>query len=176
MPLFAEVFKKLRLLLFCRAPNAAQAWQSVDASAQHAYWLFASPAHMLLGRDSFFLSAPASLEITSDESAALIASLNQHFSGLGLYFYVHNDIWFLGLDADPNITTTAIEQVVNKDVAPYLPQGEGALLWAKLQNEIQMLLFNHPVNEAREAQGQVLINSLWCYGLGKTGLAKAEAK
>jgi hypothetical protein len=47
-----------------------------------------------------------------------------------------------------------------------LPQGEGALQWNKLQNEIQMLLFSHSVNEPREAQGQPVINSLWCYGLG----------
>lgn len=167
MSLLTAIFKKLQLLLPSSAPDAAKTWQQAGESAQHAYWLFAVPVHLLLGRDSFFLSAPAPLEITNDERVALIASLNQHFSGLGLYFYTHNAVWFLGLDIDPKITTTPVGTVVNQDVAPYLPTGEGALSWAKLQNEIQMLLFNHSVNEAREAQGQTVINSLWCYGLGK---------
>lgn len=171
MPLFTVAFKKIRSLFSPRAADAAKTWQLTGASVQHTYWLFATPVHMLLGRDSFFLSEPAPQPLTNDECEALMASLNQHFSGLGLYFYAHNAVWFLGLDADPEITTTPVESVVNKDVASYLPTGEGALSWAKLQNEIQMLLFNHPVNEAREARGQTAINSLWCYGLGK---AEAE--
>ena len=120
---------------------------------------------MQLGRESYFLTAPAPLLAPRQDCESIISSLNQHFAGFGYHFYLQNDICFLGLDADPKITTTAIEQVVNKDVAPYLPQGEGALAWASLQNEIQMLLFAHSVNEVREARGELPINSLWFYGL-----------
>jgi hypothetical protein len=30
-----------------------------------------------------------------------------------------------------------------------------------------MLLFEHPINQAREAKGLPAVNSVWCYGLGK---------
>ena len=120
---------------------------------------------MQLGRENYFLTAPSPLLAPRQDCESIISSLNQHFAGFGYHFYLQNDICFLGLDADPKITTTAIEQVVNKDVAPYLPQGEGALAWASLQNEIQMLLFAHSVNEVREARGELPINSLWFYGL-----------
>jgi len=159
----------LRILSsFSLQPNAAKAWRTAGGSAQHAYWLFAAPVHMQLGRESYYLTTPAPISLPSDDSLALITSLNQHFNPVGLHFYLQNEVWFLGLDIDPKITTTSIEKVKNKDVAPYLPQGEGALAWAKLQNEIQMLLFSHPVNETREKQGQPVINSLWFYGLAKT--------
>jgi hypothetical protein len=151
--------------LFSKTSNAAIAFRLAGGSAQHAYWLFAAPVHMQLGQTSCFLSNPAPILASGDAALALVLSLNQHFNQDGLYFYLQNDIWFLGLDADPKITTTFIEKVVNKDVAPYLPKGEGALAWAKLQNEIQMLLFSHPVNGAREARGDLPINSLWFYGL-----------
>ena len=160
--------------LFSKTPNAAKAYKQAGGSAQHALWLFAAPVHLQLGRESYFLSNPAPLLAPEPapeclnrgaDAASMIESLNQHFSGFGYHFYLQNDIWFLGLDADPKITTTPIEKAINKDVAPYLPQGEGGLVWAKFQNEIQMLLFAHPVNEAREARGELPINSLWFYGL-----------
>lgn len=113
------------------------------------------------------LPAPAPLLAPRADALSIITSLNQHFSAHGYHFYLQDDAWFLGLDTNPKITTTPIEKVMNKDVAPYLPQGEGSLAWASLQNEIQMLLFSHPVNELRDSQGLPVINSVWCYGGGE---------
>jgi hypothetical protein len=168
-PLLAElkaIYQQLIALFAKPEINAAQAWQATGAAGTHAFWMFATPVNMQLGRDSYFLTDPASTLISNEQSMALIESLNTHFAGLGFYFYLAEDIWFLGLDKDPDITTTHIELVKNQDIGPYLAQGEGTLQWNKLQNEIQMLLFSHPVNQMREAQGLPVINSLWCYGLG----------
>ncbi|MFW5432218.1 MAG: hypothetical protein ACKE5M_01180 [Methylophilaceae bacterium] len=166
MSFLAKLTKKIGTLFAAPTKSAAQVWQEVGGEAKHPFWLYAAPVNMMLGRDSFFLSEPAPLPMTNDESLAIIASLNQHFSQDGYYFYLQEGIWFLGLDTDPNMTTTDVNQVLNKDVASYQPKGGGSLAWAALQNEIQMLLFNHPVNDQREAQGQPIMNSLWCYGLG----------
>lgn len=106
--------------------------------------------------------------VANAEAVAIITSLNQHFNTRGLYFYQHNDVWFLGLDRDPNIQVSPLALLKNKDITPFLPQGAGALAWAALQNEIQMLLFNHPVNGLREQQGRLVINSLWCDSLGQS--------
>ena len=59
-----------------------------------------------------------------------------------------------------------LQTVINKDINAFLPTGDGAMQWAKFQNEIQMLLFDHPVNLAREAKQLPAVNSIWCYGLG----------
>jgi len=156
---FAALFKP-------KQPNAAQAWQAAGGEASHAYWLYAAPVNLLLGRDSFFLSAPAPMAVTEEESVALIDSLNQHFANDGYHFYLRAGVWYLGLDTDPNIATTGVEDVIDKEINDYLPTGEGALAWATLQNEMQMLLFSHAVNQAREAQGLPAVNSVWCYALG----------
>ena len=58
--------------------------------------------------------------------SALILSLNQHFNVQGYHFYLQNGTWFLGLNHNPNITTTSVSVAENKDVASYLPKGEGA--------------------------------------------------
>ncbi len=173
MSLLSGVLERMRTLFLPKAPNAARVWQANGGRVQHAYWLFCAPVHMLLGRDSFFLTTPAPAEVSAKEAASLIESLNQHFLIEGYHFYLQNSIWFLGLNHDPQITTTAIEFVINKDVAAHFPQGEGALKWAKLQNEIQMLLFSHSVNEQREKEGQPIINSLWCYGVSQNDVSQS---
>lgn len=164
MSLLTSVIEKLQAMFAAPLKPACKAWQESGGEAVHAFWLYAAPVNMMLGRDSFFLSEPAPLPMTHEESLAVIASLNQHFSQGGYHFYCQSAVWFVGMDTNPAITTAPIDKVVNNNIEPYLPKGEGALAWATLQNEIQMLLFNHPVNVAREAEGQPVMNSLWCYG------------
>jgi len=168
MSFFTNVVSAVRnrfLTLFAPSVQpAAEAWYKGGGEEQHDFWLYAVPVNMMLGRDSFFLSEPAPLTLSDDESLAIVASLNEHFSEDGYHFYLQSAVWFLGIDHDPSIATSHIDQVVSKDIEPYLPTGEGALAWASLQNEIQMLLFNHPVNTAREVRGEMIVNSLWCYG------------
>jgi len=164
--LLKATLNKLAMVFRAPEPNALEAWQTMGGEVHHAFWFYAAPVNLLLGRDSFFLSEPAPLTLSHDDAVAIINSLNQHFSKEGYHFYVQGERWFMGLDEDPKIKTTAVNQVVNQNIADYLPKGEGALHWAALQNEVQMLLFSHPVNRAREAQGLPVVNSLWCYGLG----------
>jgi len=164
--LLKTIYQKIITLFSKPESNAARIWQSYGGEAKHSFWLFATPVNMLLGRDSYFLTDPDTTPITNEESLALIQSLNTHFDGFGLCFYLANEVWFLGLDKDPEITTTNIALVKNQNIAAHFPQGEGVLAWHQLQNEIQMLLFSHPVNQAREVQGLPIIHRWWCYGLG----------
>ena len=151
--------------------NAAMAWGSIQKKAGNqvgdSYWLYAMPVHFVLQRDTFSLAAPAPLSLDADEVNTLTASLNQHFAGDGLAFIWDKNSWFLSLQANPHIKTTAPQAAINKDISAYLPTGVGATKWASFQNELQMLLFEHPVNLTRETKGLPVINSIWCYGLGQ---------
>lgn len=162
------IFQKISNIFTPYEPSAAEIWQVKGTDVSHAYWMFATPVNMQLGRDSYFLSDPAIVAISQEESISLIDSLNIHFAEADCSFYLVGDVWLMGLDTDPMIRTTHIKRVMNQDVANHLPLGEGALLWNKLQNEIQMLLYNHPVNRVRDSKGIPMINSLWCYGLSKS--------
>ena len=165
------MFAFLKTIFLPSKPNAAQAWQQAgnEASSQDklAYWLYAAPVHLLLQRDSFSLAAPVPLPLENDEVDALTAAFNQHFTSDGMQFFWHESTWFLRLENNPNIQTSAPQASINKDINTYLPTGEGAMQWAKFTNELQMLLFEHPVNQAREAKRLPVINSVWCYGGGQ---------
>jgi hypothetical protein len=150
-----------------KKPNAAIAWQQAGNETDGAFWLYAAPVFLVLQRDSFSLAEPVPLPLENDEIDALTAALNKHFQADDLQFFWHENLWFLRLEQNPNIQTTAPEAAINKDVSAFLPTGEGAIKWASFSNEIQMLLFEHPINLAREAKRLPIVNSVWCYGLGQ---------
>ena len=142
-----------------------------------AYWLRADPVHLRIQRDQLILQPD--VRLATDEAAQLCASLNAHFAGAGLYFFApHPQRWYLRLDAAPDMTTFPLAQVAGKNVHAHLPQGPDALRWHSVFNEIQMLLFEHAVNQAREARGELPINSVWLWGGGRAAhqLARPFAK
>lgn len=134
-------------------------------------WLRADPVHLHLQRDQMILQGDVPLR--ADEAAQLCASLNTYFSeadfpGTGLQFFApHPQRWYLRLDHAPDMTTRPVSQVAGSNVHAHLPQGPDALRWHGVFNEIQMLFFEHAVNQAREARGELPVNSVWLWGEGR---------
>ncbi|MGA9666516.1 MAG: hypothetical protein WBQ69_08735 [Gallionella sp.] len=127
-------------------------------------WMRADPVNLSLQRDRLLL---AGVQAGIEEAAVLCASLNAHFDGQGMEFFApHPQRWYLRLDTLPRIKTTPLSEVIGGDVRSFLPTGEDAMRWHQLFNGIQMLLHAHPLNEAREARGELPINSLWLWGAG----------
>lgn len=135
--------------------------------ADQSYWLFASPVNLALMRDSFLLNAPVPQPLSAAHELALRQTLNQHFAEENLEFYpAPNGHWWLRLPAVPALSTTSAYIAQGQNVAEFMPQGADALRWRARLNEVQMLLHGHAVNEAREAQGELAINSIWLHGGG----------
>jgi len=128
-------------------------------------WLRADPVHLRLQRDQLVLLPD--LEVSADEAGQLSAALNEHFAGQGMEFFApHPQRWYMLLDRLPDIETVPLSQAAGRNVRDLLPKGKEAAHWHRIFNEIQMLLFAHPVNEAREARGELPANSLWLWGGG----------
>ena len=131
-----------------------------------AYWLRADPVHLRIQRDQLILQPD--VRLAADEAAQLCASLNAHFAVAGLCFFAPRpQRWYLRLDAARDMTTYPLAQVAGRNVRAHLPHGPDALRWHGMFNEIQMLLFEHVVNRAREARGELPINSVWLWGGGR---------
>ena len=128
-------------------------------------WLRADPVHLRLQRDQLVLLPD--VEVSPNEAAQICASLNEHFAGQGMEFLApHPQRWYVRLERLPGIEATPLSQAIGRNVHDLLPKGAEALRWHQLFNEIQMLLFSHPVNELREARGDLTVNSLWFWGGG----------
>jgi len=129
------------------------------------YWLRADPVYLQMQRTQ--LSLHPDVPLNADEAAQLCASLNTHFAAEGLRFFSpHPQRWYLQMESVPDIVTHPLAQVAGRNVQTYLPKGQNALRWHKVFNEIQMLFFEHAVNQAREARGDFPINSIWLWGGG----------
>ena len=148
-------------------PIAPLSWLGEGGQPETAYWLRADPVHFVLQRDSFSLSDPAPLPLAQEDSQAYITTLNEYFDLDGLQFYLaQSSAWYLRLDMPPEIRTTLPVTAAGRDINFYLPQGAGAARWNQLLNEMQMLLHDHPVNQAREVSGELPVNSIWLSGGG----------
>jgi hypothetical protein len=137
-------------------------------------WLRVDPVHLRLQRDRMLLLSNSG--ISAAEAEQISASLNEHFAGQGMEFFApHPQRWYVRLDTPPRIRTRTLSQVIGGDVRRVLPTGEDAPRWHQVFNEIQMLLFAHPLNEVREARGALTINSVWLWGNGHVALPLQKA-
>jgi hypothetical protein len=133
---------------------------------QH-YWLRADPVHLRVTRDHLILADSGTFAISQQEAEQLCNSLNLHFNNDGLVFYPQRpDRWYLRLATPPAMQTRPLGEVAGKHIDPFLPAGSDGMRWHTLYNEIQMLLHGHPINEQREARGEMPINSIWLWGGG----------
>ena len=66
-------------------------------------------------------------------------------------------------EAARTITPMAL---MGQDLGDWWPTGDAWRAWRKRLNEIQMAWHDHPVNQARERQGQPALNGLWLFGGG----------
>lgn len=148
--------------------SAPFALQADGGEPGEAIWLRADPCHMRVNRDRLMLSDAATFDITREEAEALAESLNTHFAADGMTFYpMQPERWYVRLASAPRIETTPLDEARGHDIDPLLPRGDDAMRWRKLLNEVQMLLHQQPVNEAREARGEPPINSVWLWGAGR---------
>lgn len=136
--------------------------------AEAGYWLRADPVHLLANQFGACMADPHGLHVSPDEAEQLVANLNKQFAGDDMLFIAAApDRWLLRLPEAPQARFAELESVFgNEDIGAFLPQGPDAARWHRRLNEMQMLLYTHPVNDIRASLGQPLINSLWLWGGG----------
>ncbi|MBI3147291.1 MAG: hypothetical protein HYZ17_02110 [Betaproteobacteria bacterium] len=147
-------------------PFAAVLALADDLPAHEGYWLLAEAVHFQIGHDDVIFQRRLG-PLPQMEAQALLAVLNGHFAQDGWRFWCGaSGRWYLSLSEAPALCTTAPRQALRRPVRCHLPQGRDARRWSRALTELQMLLFEHPVNRAREERGEAPLNSLWFWGGG----------
>jgi hypothetical protein len=134
--------------------------------AGDAYWLRADPVHLRVMRDSIVLAESNVLELSQQEADALATAIGQHFGADLSPLPLHPKRWYVRTPNQPHLVTTPLSMATGRAIDPLLPQGADARQYRARLNELQMLLHEHPVNQAREARGELPVNSLWLWGGG----------
>lgn len=152
------------------APLRAQAdGLAVDAG----YWLCADPVELQVQPSQVMLQPEVGA--TTAEAQAYCAALNAHFAADGLRFFAPHPLrWYVHVETPQEVEMTPMRVAAWQDVKSLQPQGKDAQRWQRLGNEMQMLLHQHPLNEARMQSGKPIINSLWLWGGGEYASPQPE--
>jgi hypothetical protein len=133
-------------------------------------WYRADPVHLLAGLHSVTLFDR--LGLNADDSQALIDTLNQHFGDEIRFHAPHPERWYAGLRTALEFEAPPTDAIAGGPLALDRVSGPDARPLQRLAMEIQMLLHEHPVNNARETRNLPTANALWLWG-GTPGHAPA---
>ena len=132
------------------------------------FWMRADPVHLRIEQNHIMLADSQAFQISKEEAEQIAQDLNHNLShqyGFSL-LPLRPDRWYIRTSRAPEIQTYTLGQVTCMNINNFLPTGSESVIWHKIFNEIQMLLHDHPVNQARESRGELTINSVWFWGGG----------
>ena len=165
--IYASLCQQLGLVKQHDWPLAALARLGEGRALEDGAYFLVHPAHFVLQRDHFTLGE--ALQLKPEEAAAILKSLNAHFAQDGFCFEqsANEPYWYLHSPQSLNVQTRLLAEVQRRDVRGFMPQGVDAMRLQSMMNQAQMLLHEHPVNQAREQAGELMVNSIWIDGGGQ---------
>ncbi|WP_322043263.1 regulator [Paraburkholderia sp. J67] len=136
-----------------------------------ATWACIQPVHVRIAHDHLVLIDPSALELTDADAAALYAVAKPLIEELGVRIEAPTpQRWYLSSDQFGTLAGASPLRASGRNIEIWLPHeahsGQRSRAWMKVQNEVQMAWFEHPVNEAREAHGLPAVNSIWFHAQG----------
>lgn len=147
----------------------AAAHAGADGIAVNALaWGELTPVHWHVGRDHISLADPQDLRLSESESRECLEAIRPLFESEGwtLAWGVPTR-WYAAHDTLDGLPCASLDRVIGRNVDLWLHSHPQARLVRRLQNEVQMLLYTHPLNERRESRGELPLNSFWLSGCGR---------
>ena len=154
------------------------AWQAHQAghAAVGAAWAWVTPCHWRVGTDHVAMSHPQELNLDAEDSLALLAAMQPYFEQDGIALeYEAPTLWLARSELFRALPTASLDRVVVRVIDPWMPRTEAARPLRRLQQEMQMLLYTHRVNDERLRGGQLPVNSFWLSGTGALPTAREPA-
>lgn len=141
--------------------NAPTLWDQLPVRGEEA---LITPCHWQVGMNEVLLLNPAEMQLSAEESQQLLAAVKPYFEEDGLHlFYESPLIWRATGSLLKDMPFASLEKVAGQHIKDWLPQGPHARALQRLQSEMQMLLYQHPVNDLRSQQGRWTVNSFWVH-------------
>jgi len=170
-----------------RAWALASGWPSVDGCVPWAAhvatdlglstgtttegWAFITLCNWHVSNGQVTLGDPAYLQMDDATDATLFKAMQSFFAedGIALHPYKPGK-WLAQSPLLADLPTASLDRVIGRNIDPWLVGSHvaadalspAAKLLRRLQNEMQMFLYTHAINEGR----RLTINSFWVHGTG----------
>ncbi len=134
-------------------------------------WAFITLCNWHVSNGQVTLGDPTYLQIDEATDATLFQAMQSFFAEDGITLHPHKPgQWLAQSPLLADLPTASLDRVIGRNIDPWLVGSHtsaellspAAKLLRRLQNEMQMLLYTHPVNEGRG----LTINSFWVHGTG----------
>lgn len=136
-------------------------------------WGLLTPSHWQLGREQVSLVDPAALQLHEGPSRELLQSVRELFESLGWSLHWAAPLrWYARHESLGDVPTASLDRVIGRAIDAWLPARKAGAAIRRLQSEVQMLLHQHPINDQREAQGELPVNAFWLSGTGRARTSK----
>ncbi len=127
-------------------------------------WAWITLCHWQSRSARISMGDPQALGVTATESQLLLHAMQPYFAEDGITLSEHAPgRWLAQGEPFRDLACAALDRVVGRRIDAWMPQSP---LLLRLQNEMQMLLYTHAVNDCRAEQGLQAINSFWISGAG----------
>jgi hypothetical protein len=149
------------------AAHAAALAGVADARDDDRPWGRLTPVHLHVGSDQVNMVDPAELALDEAASREAFDAVRELYTSEGFTMaWQSPTCWLASHECLRELPTASLDRVIGRSVDPWLPGETEAPLLRRLHNEVQMLLYTHPLNARREAAGQLAVNSVWLSGCG----------
>ena len=155
----------------------AQTSGAPQAALTPCAWL--RPIHVISGMNDIIAQLPASMAMPEAHARAFFDAIKPLCDEDGMTLtWLTPGRWLLTGERLRGITTPSLARASNQHMAPYVPfvsashlakhpDAADNLKWLlRLQNEVQMLFYTHPMNDEREGAGLPTISGIWVEGAG----------
>ena len=146
-------------------------WAAFESGSVGVPCAFLKLCHLQVGADHILLLPPDDLGVDANTAGVLMQAMAPYFLEDGITLQPHGAVpgtWLATGEPFRNLRTVSTDQLAGRRVTRAMLESAGgsAAVLRRLQNEMQMLLYTHPVNEARQQQRLLPINSFWVTGAG----------
>jgi hypothetical protein len=153
-----------------RTPWAA--WQLAragrTAEASGAAWAWLTPCHWHVATDHITMAYPPHLQLSGDDSRQLLDAMRPYFEQDGIHLEYDTPVrWLARGEIFRDLATASLDRVSGRTIDEFMPRAAQAKTLRRLQQEMQMLLYTHEINDKRIAAGLPAVNSFWASGAGE---------
>lgn len=135
-----------------------------DLQPQWGKEVIITPCHWQVGMNDVVMQNPADIQLSAEESQALLLAIQPYFAEDDIEVtYESPVVWRAKGSMFQDLPLAAIDKAVGQHVNAWMPSAPQARPLQRLQSEMQMLLYQHPVNDQRSLQGRWTVNSFWVH-------------
>lgn len=159
-------------------PDGHLPWAAAlsDQPATPQAWF--TPCHFQVGMDQVTLLPGDQLGLDDAHARPLFEALAPYCLEDGITLSYHGATrWHASGEPLRDLACASLDRVSGRSVDGWMADNPadhaGSQLLKRLQSEAQMLFYTHPVNDAREAARQPIVNGFWVSGAG-AAIASAD--